>query len=232
MNTYYEFTTVNQNDSLYPEKLKALANPPEEITFAGTLPTNDVPTVAIIGARLCSSYGRYVARQYAQTLAEQGIQIINGMSLGVDGIALRAGLSGGMDCFGVLGSGADVCYPPENMELYGDLKEHGGIISEQPIGTQPKPDNSSQRNRIIAALADAILVIESRKKSGTLVTVGIAQELGKKIYAVPGRVTDRLSDGANELLKMGAVMAIDPEEVADQIWADFRKEANNSEDYN
>lgn len=196
------------DDKEYPAKLRALENAPLGIYVKGRLPREDLPTVAIVGARFCSAYGRYMAKQFGLELAQAGIQVVSGMALGVDGIAQREVLRQGGYSAGVLGCGVEVCYPPENRDLYDSLAKSGGLISEYPIDAKPEAHMFPPRNRIIAGLADAVLVVEARKKSGTLITVAFAQAAGKKVFALPGRATDRLSDGCNELIKTGAARAV------------------------
>ena len=151
------------------------------------------PAAAIIGARLASGYGREQARRFARRLASRGITIISGMARGIDGIAQKAALDAGGRSYAVLGCGVDICYPEENRELYDRLLQEGGIISEYPPGTYPEARLFPQRNRIISGLSDLVLVIEARKKSGTLITVDMALEQGREVYALPGRVSDSLS---------------------------------------
>ncbi|MBQ6735277.1 MAG: DNA-processing protein DprA [Lachnospiraceae bacterium] len=202
----------------YPARLKEIPDPPKALYVRGRLPSEDVPSVAVVGARICSEYGRYMARQFGTELAQAGIQVISGMALGVDGIAQKAALmAGGASC-AVLGCGADVCYPPENRELYDRLCAEGGILSEYPPGTQPQRHLFPPRNRIISGLADAVLVVEARRKSGTLITVDMALEQGKDVYALPGRATDRLSDGCNELLKQGAMIATSAADIIENFF--------------
>ena len=199
---------VSVADEEYPKKLRSIPEQPLGLYFRGTLPDENVPTVAIIGARICSEYGRYMARSLGKDLAAAGIQVISGMALGVDGIAQTGAIQTGGYSAAVTGNGVDVIYPPENARLYENLVSSGGVISEYPVGTNPRPNLFPARNRIIAGLADAVVVIEARRKSGTLVTVDFAQKQGKSIFAVPGRITDRLSDGCNELIHKGIARAV------------------------
>ena len=171
------------------------------------------PAAAIIGARLASGYGREQARRFARRLASRGITIISGMARGIDGIAQKAALDAGGRSYAVLGCGVDICYPEENRELYDRLLQEGGIISEYPPGTYPEARLFPQRNRIISGLSDLVLVIEARKKSGTLITVDMALEQGREVYALPGRVSDSLSDGCNRLIRQGAGAATCPEDI-------------------
>ena len=198
---------ITAQDGDYPQRLRNIPDPPYALYVRGELPGEDFPTVAVVGARICSEYGRYMARQFGTELAQAGIRVVSGMAMGVDSIAQRACLRAGGRSYAVLGCGADVCYPPENRDLYDQLTENGGVISEYIPGTEPKRNLFPARNRIIAGLADAVLVVEARKKSGTLITVDMALEQGRDVYALPGRATDRLSDGCNHLLRQGAMIA-------------------------
>ncbi len=202
----------------FPQKLVDIPNAPFGIYVKGRLPKENAPSVAIIGARMCSDYGRFMARQFGRDLALAGVKVISGMARGVDGIAQSAALAAGGESFGVLGCGVDICYPEENRGIYEALLENGGIISEHPPGTQPIAKFFPLRNRIISALSDVILVVEARQRSGTTITVDTALEQGRDVLAVPGRVTDRLSDGCNYLISQGAGIAIKAEDVLDRLW--------------
>ena len=208
---------ISRIEPEFPEKLKNIPNAPFAIYVKGELPDPRKPSVAIIGARMCSEYGRYAARRFGRGLALAGVQIISGMARGVDGIAQAAALDAGGKTFGVLGCGADICYPMENKLIYDGMVQHGGIISEYPPGSLPESRNFPVRNRIISALADVILVVEARMKSGTQITVDTALEQGREVLAVPGRVTDRLSDGCNYIISQGAGIAVDVEDVLDRL---------------
>lgn len=208
---------ISRCDDDFPEKLCYIPQPPFGIYIKGELPDPNKPSVAIIGARMCSEYGRYEARQFGMGLAMAGVQVISGMARGVDGISQKAALAAGGRSFGVLGCGVDICYPEENNDVYKRLCQEGGIISEYPPGTAPKANFFPMRNRIISGLADVVLVIEAREKSGTQITVDTALEQGREVLAVPGRVTDRLSDGCNILISQGAGIAIGVEDVLERI---------------
>ena len=208
---------VSRIDPEFPNKLKDIPNAPFALYVKGKLPDPRVPSVAIIGARMCSEYGRYAARQFGRGLALAGVQVISGMARGVDGIAQAAALDAGGKSFAVLGCGPDICYPEENRMIYDGLFTNGGIISEYPPGTMPESRYFPVRNRIISAFADVILVVEARKKSGTQITVDMALEQGREVLAVPGRVTDRLSDGCNHIISQGAGIAVDVEDILDRL---------------
>jgi len=209
---------VSRIDEDFPEKLKNIPNAPFAIYVKGKLPDPNIPSVAVVGARMCSDYGRFMARQFGRDLAIAGIQVISGMARGVDGIAQGAAVAAGGASFGVLGCGVDICYPPENKEIYDALSLNGGLISEFPPGMEPVARFFPMRNRIISALADALVVVEARRKSGTTITVDTALEQGREVFAVPGRASDRLSDGCNYLISQGAGVAISAADVIDRIW--------------
>ncbi len=212
------YTYCREND--FPGKLTVIPDPPFGIFYKGSLPKDDVPSVAMIGARRCSEYGQYMAENFASGLAQSGINIISGMALGIDGISQKAAIKAGGKTYGVLGCGVDVIYPKSNEKLYNQLLEKGGILSEYPPGMEPRPALFPPRNRIISGLADVVLVIEAREKSGTSITVDMALEQGKDVYAVPGRCTDSLSQGCNKLLRQGALVATSPEDIInDMHWS-------------
>lgn len=217
------------SDRDFPTKLKNIPDSPISLYIKGKLPNEHSPSIAIIGARNCSSYGSNMAKIFARELAASHIQIISGLARGIDGIAQEETLlSGGYTC-GVLGCGIDICYPRENERLYEALSIHGGLISEYPLGTKPLPFLFPQRNRIISGLSDAIIVIEARAKSGTLITVNMALEQGRDIYALPGRLCDNLSYGCNMLIKDGAIPLINPSDFVKEFIEDYNK---SSQQYN
>ncbi len=196
----------------YPDKLRSIPDPPFTLYYKGELPVDQLPSVAIIGARECSKYGEYVATELGKLLGSYGIQVISGMAKGIDGISQSAALEAGSASYGVLGCGVDVCYPKSNKGLYDELVKRGGILSEYVPGTQPLPRYFPPRNRIVSGLSDALVVIEARQRSGTSITVEMALEQGRDVFAVPGRITDRLSDGCNKMLKEGAHVFLSPED--------------------
>ena len=204
----------------FPERLRRIPDPPFGLYCRGRLPDEDdlQHAAAVIGARMASGYGREQARRFGFRLAARGITIVSGMARGVDGIAQKAALDAGGRSFAVLGCGVDLCYPDENQALYDRLLEAGGILSEFPPGTPPDSKNFPQRNRIISGLADLVLVIEARKRSGTQITVDMALEQGREVFALPGRVSDALSDGCNRLIRQGAWIATCPEDVLEYFY--------------
>lgn len=212
------FVYIGEED--YPKKLMHIPDAPFALYYLGKLPGDDVMTVAIVGARNCSAYGKTMARQFGETLAEEGVQIVSGMARGIDGIGQQAALDAGGYSLGVLGCGVDICYPPENKSLYEQLIAQGGVCSEYPPGIEPRAVLFPPRNRIISGLCDCVLVIEARERSGTLITVDMALEQGREVYALPGRVTDPLSRGCNRLIRQGASPALSPQDMLCELIPD------------
>lgn len=209
------FTCVGEPD--FPERLLSIPDPPFGLFYKGRLPSGNLRSCAVIGSRMCSAYGASEARIFARRLSKSGVQIISGMARGVDGIAGEEAVQTKGMSFAVLGGGADICYPKENRRLYDALCLQGGVLSEYPPGTQPKAPLFPVRNRLISGLADVLLVIEAREKSGTLITVDRALEQGKSVYALPGRVSDSTSSGCNKLIMQGAQIAVSPEYLLEDL---------------
>jgi DNA processing protein len=195
---------LSMEDSAYPQKLHTILGAPYALYFLGALPEEEKKTVAIVGARTRSAYGSQVATKLAEELAKAGVNVISGLARGIDADGHQGALRGGGSTYAVLGSGVDVCYPRTNRYLYEQMIERGGILSEYPPGTTPLPAYFPQRNRIISGLSDYVVVIEAREKSGSLITADFAMEQGREVYALPGRITDSLSQGCNALIQQGA----------------------------
>lgn len=208
----------------YPKRLQEIETPPYALYVKGKLPDNESPSVGIVGARNCTPYGRQMAVLFSEELAKEGVQIISGMARGVDGAGQRGALNVGGRSYGVLGCGVDVCYPKENKGLYADLPGAGGILSEFPIGAPPLREHFPARNRIISGLSDAILVMEAKERSGSLITADIALDQGKDVYALPGPVTSALSAGCNYLIKQGAGILLSPEDLLNDLKITTSKE--------
>lgn len=201
----------------YPGNLKEIADFPYALYVKGNLPNSRRKKAAIVGARRCTPYGEKYAVDFARTLAENGVEVISGMARGIDGMGHRGALMGGGRTYAVLGCGTDICYPREHIGLYVDILEQGGgIISEQPPGTPPLPQYFPARNRIISGLSDAVLVMEAGKKSGSLITVDMALEQGRDVYALPGPVNSALSNGCNRLIRQGAGILLSPEQLLEE----------------
>lgn len=208
---------VSIANEAYPSRLRNIDSPPFGLYIRGKLPQENRPTIAIIGTRNSSAYGEEMARYFARELSKCGITIMSGMARGIDAIAQKSALQGQGGACAVLGCGVDICYPRENFSLYQTLIQKGGILSEYPPGTPPKAGLFPIRNRIISGLADGILVIEAKEKSGTQITVDWALDQGKEIYALPGRASDPLSEGCNRLIQMGAKLVTKVEDLREDF---------------
>ena len=201
----------------YPKKLLHIPDPPLILYCKGKKGLWDCPAIAVVGARNCSSYGKIMAKELGIQLARNGIITVSGMAKGIDGICQWHTLEAKEASIAVLGSGVQVCYPAENYSLYERLQKEGCLISEYPPYTKPAQGLFPPRNRIISGLADILVVIEAREKSGTLITVDMALEQGKEVYCIPGRTTDDLSRGCNQLIKMGAGIILSVSEFVEEI---------------
>lgn len=203
---------ISSKSAEYPQKLNNYPKMPEMLFAKGNLPDAKKPTAAIVGARACSPYGRIQAFRYAKILSSAGVQIISGMAYGIDAEAHKGALEGGTPTYAVLAGGVDICYPSGNRPLYDRiLRENGGILSEQPPGMRARNYFFPARNRIISGLADLVLIVEAREKSGSLITAQWALDQGKIVYAVPGPVNEALSMGCHKLIYDGAGIAYSPE---------------------
>lgn len=204
---------IEKGTEKYPDRLEHINKAPDRLYVRGRLPEEKPLSIAIVGARNCTEYGKEMARYFARELAAAGVQIISGMARGIDSYAHWGALEAGGATFAVLGCGADICYPPENKKLLEKILEKGGILSEYASGMPPLPAYFPQRNRIISGLSDGVLVIEAREKSGSLITASLGLEQGKDIFALPGRSTDALSRGCNAIIRQGAALVESPEEI-------------------
>ena len=202
-------------DREYPDRLRPLHGSPAMLYVRGRLPEDGRPSAAVVGARGCSHYGRETARSLARSLAEAGVQVVSGLAEGIDGAGHRGALDAGGDTYGILGCGVDICYPRHHFSMYLEIPERGGVISEFRPGEPPASRNFPMRNRIISGLSDAVIVVEARERSGSLITADCGLEQGKEIFAVPGRTTDALSRGCNELIRQGAGIVTSADDVLD-----------------
>ncbi|MGE5381101.1 MAG: DNA-processing protein DprA [Methylocystaceae bacterium] len=205
----------------YPEEMENLHDIPAVIYYQGNLQLTNQVSAAIVGSRNATVYGKKVAALLGQQLGEAGITIVSGVARGIDSTAHRAALATEGSTIGVLGSGLDVVYPPENKQLYQDIAENGLLISEFPVGTKPNAGNFPRRNRIIAALARAVIVVEANEKSGALITTDHALELGREVWAVPGPITSPQSRGTNQLIRDGALLALEAGEIINCLLPGF-----------
>src|ERR671924_1789249 len=193
------------DDPRYPARLAQLGSAPA-LWLRGALLENDELAIAIVGARRATPYGLEVASQLARDLAARGVTIVSGFARGVDSAAHRAAPAAGGGTTAVLGCGIDVVYPPENRRLADALAERGALVSQFPPGMPPLPHHFPTRNRTLAALALGVVVVEAAERSGSLITAGLAADLGRELIAVPGKITSPTSAGTHRLLRDGATL--------------------------
>jgi DNA processing protein len=199
-------------DAEYPVRLKELPTPPPVLYLKGTLCESDNLSAAVVGTRKTTAYGREVARMFASALAVSGVTVVSGMARGIDAEAHTAALERNGRTLAVFGCGVDILYPPEHGRLARRIEESGALISDYPPGTPPDAANFPPRNRIIAGLSMATLVVEAGEESGALLTASYAADYGREVFAVPGSVLSESSRGCNRLIASGAQVAISPEE--------------------
>jgi DNA processing protein len=199
-----ELTAIRRGSDCYPPLLAQIHDPPATLYVRGNPDVLSRSAVAVVGARSCSSYGAQVARDLARELAASGVVVVSGLARGIDGEAHRGALEAGGTTIGVLGCGIDRDYPRSHAALAERIREDGAVVSEYPPGVEPAPWRFPARNRIIAGLCLATVVVEARERSGALITTDFALELGRDVFAVPGEITSALSAGTNDLLRQGA----------------------------
>ena len=197
---------LGRSSPQFPSALAAIFDAPPGLFVRGRAPLAvlERASVAIVGARACSSYGAQVARMLGRELAAAGLVVVSGLARGIDGEAHRGALEAGGVTVAVLGCGIDRNYPASNAQLAHRIEENGLILAEYPPGVEPAPWRFPARNRIVAGLAAATIVVEARERSGALITADLALEEGREVFAVPGEITSSLSDGTNRLLRLGA----------------------------
>lgn len=200
------FRFLARSDPAFPAILRAIHDPPPGLFLRGAAAEELLarPAVAVVGARACSPYGRQVARLLGRELAAAGLVVVSGLARGVDGEAHRGALDGGGATVAVLGCGIDRDYPAAHRALAAEIAERSLVVSEYAPGVAPAPWRFPARNRIIAGLCSATVVVEARERSGALITADLALEEGREVFAVPGEITSALSAGSNALLRLGA----------------------------
>ena len=195
-----------RSDARFPPRLKAIFDPPRWLYLRGSGEPELLGrrAVGVVGARSCSPYGAQVARMLGRELAAAGLVVVSGLARGIDGEAHRGALESGGPTVGVLGCGIDRDYPAANASLSRRMEDGGLVVSEYEAGVEPAPWRFPARNRIIAGLCEAVVVVEARERSGALITADFALEEGREVFAVPGEITSALSVGSNALLRLGA----------------------------
>ncbi len=208
---------IGKDDILYPEILKSIYDPPFILYKKGGQLPCDMPCVAIVGSRKMTAYGRETAFWLGKELALHGIGVISGMARGIDTWAHKGALQGGGLTVGILGCGLDTCYPFENKKLMFQIMAQGAILSEFPVGIPPKPGNFPLRNRIISGLSLGTVIVEAQTKSGALITADQALEQGREVFAIPGPITSPASKGCHNLIKQGAKLVQDIDDLLEEL---------------
>jgi DNA processing protein len=214
---------IKYTDDEYPEALRHIEDPPILIYCFGKLLDDDRYSIAIVGSRHMTPYGRAVTEKLAYGLASLGITIISGMARGIDSVAHKSALSAKGRTIAVLGSGLDKPYPSENKDLFNEISSYGAVISEFPLGTPPNKENFPRRNRLISGLSLGVIVVEATINSGSLITANYALEQGKEVFAVPGNIFSKNSEGTNLLIKKGAKLVDGIEEVLEELAPKLKK---------
>lgn len=224
---------MNTIKSISPHSNKYLAildcaDPvPDKLYYRGTLPTRRIPTVAIVGSRKPTSYGREVTERLARDLALRGVVVVSGLALGIDGIAHQAALDAGGLTIAVSPSGLHRIYPSTNLQLGERIIASGGaVLSEYPAGSEPMLHHFLERNRLVSGLADAIIITEAASRSGTLNTAAHALTQGKDVFVVPGNITSPMSAGCNQLLRQGANPILSVDDVLSAILPNASKQTS------
>jgi len=227
---------VTYEDGNYPELLKRIYDPPMILYYKGKFPTENSDhmknCLAIVGTRRPTDYGRHIAEKFASELSAVGLTIVSGFARGIDTIVHRTVLDSGDGGFtaAVFGNGIDVVYPPENRKLYERLSEEGLLLSEYELGTGPDAVNFPRRNRIISGLSLGVLVIESGKDGGALITARCALDQSREVFAVPGYITSKYSAGTNSLIKNGlAKLVVNTEDILEEFSSKLMLERSKSE---
>jgi DNA processing protein len=211
---------VALTDPAYPKALREIGDPPPVLYAHGRVELLDAASIAIVGSRNATAQGRRDAQSFAAALSSVGLCVVSGMALGIDAAAHRGGLASIGSSIAVLGTGIDIVYPRTNRELAHSLAESGCLVSEFPLGMPSLPGNFPRRNRLISGLARGVLVVEAGKPSGSLITARFALEQGREVFAIPGSIHSSLSKGCHDLIKQGATLV----EEANEILAELRWE--------
>ncbi len=222
----YKIIRISIDDPGYPEHLRKIPDPPEQLYCIGNVSLLRIPGIAVVGTRRCSPYGRWAAGEIAKRISSAGVTVISGMAEGIDSAGHWGCLSMDRDdgeespvakTIAVLGTGIDVCFPKSNAKLYKTIAEKGLVISEYEPGTIGLPQNFPRRNRIISGLSKAVVVVEGQLKSGSMITARLALEQGRDVFAVPGNINQPGSMGVNKLIADGAFPIMDLDKVEETL---------------
>ena len=218
---------VTFKDDSYPQNLLSIYDPPPFLFVGGEIKEEDQNAVAIVGCRSASSYGRRITERIGRELVRRGITIVSGMARGIDSIGHLAALKEKGRTLAVFGSGLDVLYPPENRKLAGQIRSSGAIISEFLLGTKPEAPNFPRRNRLISGLSLGVVIVEAGNKSGALLTAQCALDQNREVFAIPGNLGSKNSEGTNRLIKEGAKLVTSVEDILEELRI-FTREGESS----
>ena len=210
-------TAINWHHTTYPVRLKEISDPPFLLYVRGEILPEDERSVAVVGTRKATAYGREAAGTLARDLARIGVTIASGLARGIDAIAHRAAMDAGGRTIAVFGSGLDVIYPSEHIRLAQEITKSGALVSEYPLGTKPKPNHFPMRNRIMSGMTLGTLVVEAPKPSGALLTVKHALEQDREVFCVPGSIFSPASLGTNDLIQQGAKLVLNHNDVLEEL---------------
>src|SRR6202162_3737469 len=223
---------LNWTEPEYPQTLLQIYDPPVMLYVRGDAQILNLPSIGMVGTRRPTLYGTQMAERLGRELAARGLIVVSGMARGIDAIGHQGVMAVNGSAVGVLSTGIDVCYPKENRKLYEKVLERGAIISEFPLGTHPAPENFPVRNRIVAGMPLGVVVVEGAQYSGSLITARLAMEFGREVFAVPGNVTQPVSFAPNQLIKQGAKLVTNGEDVIEELPTPVRAEAPEAEQRN
>lgn len=215
-------------DDAYPRLLRQIQSPPPVLYVKGRLEPADETSIGVVGTRRSTRYGREMADRLSSGLAVAGVTVISGLARGIDGIAHNAALENGGRTLAVLGSGVDQVYPPEHRKMSERIVEQGALVSEFPLGTRPEARNFPIRNRLISGMSFGILVVEAPRQSGALITSSFAADQGRTVFAVPGSALSTSSEGCHELLRNGAALAAEVDDILAELNLERRQAALES----
>jgi DNA processing protein len=204
-------------DPEYPPNLRHVYNAPPVLYVRGQVHERDEWSVAVVGTRRASVYGKEAARAIVSGLVQAGVTVVSGLARGIDTVAHQTCLDGGGQTIAVLGCGVDVIYPRENAQLAAEIVERGALVSEYPLGTRPEASNFPPRNRIISGLTLGTVVVEAGQGSGALITADFAAEQGREVFAIPGNIFARGSQGTNRLIQQGAKLVCAVTDVLEEL---------------
>ena len=208
---------VTINDDSYPPLLKQIDDPPALLYVIGEFPLQDAPSIAIVGSRSPTEYGKTISHQLSHQLAERGITVVSGFARGIDTCVHRGALEAGGDTIAVFGCGLSIIYPETNRALAEDIIKSGALISEFPMTMPPRGTNFPRRNRVISGLTLGTLVVEASERSGSLITARHAAEQGREVFAIPGQIFSNVSRGTHSLINQGATLINSVDDLLDAL---------------